>query len=228
MKKTIKYIISITFIISAFLGIVHYCCFNENFYDKEHSKIMLYGKHINEHIGISNEELKELTHFTLEYLNDYDLSLDKEMSIKGQIREVFTEDEKTHMIDVRKLNINSVYICIIAFIIFVLCSIIFIIKYKDFNDLYLIYKKVLINCLIFITFLAIWAIFDFDSFWTLFHHIFFAGNDLWLLDLRTDILIMIVPPEFFNDLVIRIIELFIVAIVLFGLALKLLRRKQND
>jgi len=67
--------------------------------------------------------------------------------------------------------------------------------------------------------LGIWILIDFDSFWTSFHHVFFPSNDLWLLDLRKDILIMIVPPEFFNHLVVTIVVTFIaiIAVSYFGL-----------
>ena len=51
--------------------------------------------------------------------------------------------------------------------------------------------------------LALFAALDFNTFWTNFHRVFFT-NDLWLLDPRTDILIQMVPGQFFFDLVMRI------------------------
>lgn len=47
------------------------------------------------------------------------------------------------------------------------------------------------------------AVVDFSSFWTTFHKIFFR-NQLWILDPSTDILIMMVPSQFFFDLVTKI------------------------
>ena len=84
-----------------------------------------------------------------------------------------------------------------------------VIRGLSFSELFTVYKKVLIYVAVFIAAVRIWIIIDFDSFWTFFHHIFFAGNDLWLLDLRKDVLIMIVPPEFFNHLVIMIVLSFV-------------------
>jgi len=49
---------------------------------------------------------------------------------------------------------------------------------------------------------------DFTSFWVSFHHLFFT-NDLWLLNPETDVLIMMVPQQFFSDLVARIIIRFV-------------------
>lgn len=43
---------------------------------------------------------------------------------------------------------------------------------------------------------AIWALIDFDGLFTTFHHLAFT-NDLWLLDPRTDLLIRLMPEEFF-------------------------------
>lgn len=228
LDKILSYIISITLILSAFLGTVHFWCFNESFYTSQHEKIMLYGKHINEYIGISNKQLEELTSFTLEYLNDADATLDKVMNVKGKDREVFTDDEKLHMVDVQKLNLTSVYIMYASIACLFISIIIFIINKCDVRQLYLVFKKCLITFGIVFAFIGLWVFFDFDSFWTFFHKIFFAGNDLWLLDLQRDILIMIVPPEFFNNLVVTILISFVLLISLEFFVLYVLWRKAND
>ena len=61
---------------------------------------------------------------------------------------------------------------------------------------------------------------DFTHYWTIFHKIFFT-NDLWLLNPRTDLLINIVPEEFFVALVSRcairyVISLIVLAVVIVG------------
>ena len=43
---------------------------------------------------------------------------------------------------------------------------------------------------------AVWAAVDFDSLFILFHKLSFT-NDLWLLDPQTDLLIRLMPTEFF-------------------------------
>lgn len=228
-EKIIARILSITIIIYAFFGNVHYCCFNENFYTKEHEKITLYGKPINEHIGITKEELKELTSFTLHYLNDTKATLDKKMNINGVEREVFTDDEKLHMIDVQRLNIVANYICVFSLSVIIISVVIYIKNRYSLKTFKMIFNKVLIYTLLIFSFIVLWIIIDFDSFWTFFHHLFFAGNDLWLLDLRKDILIMIVPPQFFNDLVIKISIQFILTILTVEIIVYLLnKRRLND
>ncbi|MBR4462268.1 MAG: TIGR01906 family membrane protein [Erysipelotrichaceae bacterium] len=231
MPKTsyrfISYLCSITFILFAFLGNVHFWCFYEPFYASEHRTLTLYGKSIPEHIGISEEELDDLTHFTLSYLNDKDASLDRQMTIKGQLREVFTDDEKLHMIDVRNLNLFANKLLVVSGVVFVLTLIYLVVKKYPLAELFGIYKKVLLIVLAIFLLLGAWVFIDFDSFWTNFHHVFFPGNDLWILDLRKDILIMIVPPTFFFHLVSRIFFTFIGSLLLGNFLLYMNRRSSN-
>ena len=212
----------------ALLGSVHFWCYNESFYKKQHDTLTLYGKPIAEYIGISEEDLVELTHFTLSYLNDPKANLDIQMEVKGEMREIFTDDEKAHMVDVRNLNLAANYILIASSIIFVVFMILYIKNKSSFTILYRQYLNILKYVMVFVGFLGLWIIIDFDSFWTFFHHIFFSGNDLWLLDLRKDILIMIVPPQFFNNLVIRITVSFIALLILFYLLLKYLSKNKES
>lgn len=220
----LSYIISISFIFAAFLSCVHYCCFDEKFYTNQHNNILLSGKHISEYIGISDEDLKELTTFTLDYLNDPKASLDKQMVVKGQLREVYTDDEKAHMVDVRSLNLAATYLMYFSIATFFIS--LFIYFYKKYSKTLLVnsYIKVLIFILALFAILGIYVLTDFNSFWNNFHHVFFRSNNLWILDLRKDILIMIVPPEFFNHLVKRILLMFIIAIILFPITFKVLRK----
>lgn len=220
----VTYVISISFILASLLLSVHFYCYNRNFYTKEHNSIQLYGKGIAEYIGISDDDLYELTDFTLDYLNNPDSSLNKQMLINGELREVYTNDEKAHMEDVRKLNLNAVYIMHISLCLFIISIVYYFVNKGSITLLTKNYIKALLITLAIFSVIGGYILVDFNSFWTNFHHIFFAGNDLWLLDLRKDILIMIVPPEFFNHLVIRIVIMFVVLIVAFWAILKLVRK----
>ena len=232
MKNYRKYLYplsAVTVILFFLLASVHFWSFNEGFYKSEHDKLQLYGKSIAEHIGISDDDLSELTHFTLSYLNDPKASLDKQMLIKGEMREVFTEDEKMHMVDVRKLNLTANYLCIFCGI-FSLLVLFLVFRNKDYKAYYFSFRKVLLILGGFFGLLGGWIFIDFDSFWTFFHHVFFPSNELWLLDLRRDVLIMIVPPEFFDHLVVTIFVTFVIAVAAFFLILCTLafRKTTND
>ena len=223
-SKYLGIALSISYILFSLLVAIHFWCFNESFYRSEHDKIKLYGKSIAEHIGISEDDLDKLTSFTLAYLNDPDASLDIEMEVNGKKRESFTDDEKLHMIDVQRLNLIANGLLVISGII---CAVLlfYFIKTGRFYVLFSSYKKVLIYVGFVLAILAAWIIIDFDSFWTMFHHLFFPSNDLWLLDLRKDILIMIVPPEFFNHLVLTIVVTFVVLLAGFYFIFLFLSRK---
>ena len=222
--KTLYKLFAFLFIIGSLILSIHFWSFNESFYRSEHSKLTLYGKSIAEHIGISESDLDELTHFTLSYLNDPKASLDIQMSVNGQMREIFTDDEKLHMIDVRNLNLAANYIGIFCLFTTVF-AIVHAVKKKQLSLLFESYKKVLIYAAAVLAVLGVWILIDFDSFWTMFHHVFFPSNELWLLDLRKDILIMIVPPEFFNHLVITIVVTFIVLLAAAYFILRAVSRK---
>ena len=79
-EKTLFTLVSALFVLFAILFSVHFWSFNEKFYRSEHSKIRLYGKSIADHIGISEEDLDTLTHFTLTYLNDPKANLEMSRS----------------------------------------------------------------------------------------------------------------------------------------------------
>ncbi len=214
-------------ILFTFLFTVNFWCFNISFYNKQHNKIKLYDQSISEYIGIDDKKLEDLTIFVLDYLNDKNDSLDLEMNIKGEDREVFTQDEKDHMVDVKKLNLNARYVMIISFVLVLLISIYLIKKHISINYIFITYKKGLLYFLLFFSLLAFWILIDFDSFWTFFHKIFFAGNELWLLNLKKDILIMIVPPEFFNNLVIRILITFLGLLFIIFISLYLINNRKK-
>ena len=222
--KPIYSIVAICFIIAALLFSVHFWAFNESFYRFEHSKLRLYGNTIADHIGISEEDLDKLTHFTLSYLNDPNASLDIQMNVKGQDREIFTDEEKLHMIDVRNLNLTANTLLIMTSIIS-LIAVVYAVFKKELSFLFKAYKKVLLAAGMVLLVLGVWILIDFDSFWTMFHHVFFPTNELWILDLRKDILIMIVPPEFFNHLVITIVVTFIAILALAYFALRFVTKK---
>ena len=221
------YTAAISFIFLLLLSVIFFWSFNETFYRFEHSIIRLNNTPLSEYIGISDEQLDELTSFTLNYLKDKDATLDKQMVIKGNLREVFNQKEKDHMIDVQALVINARNINIILLIIYE-CSLFIVIKNKLYNELFKTQLNIYKVFGMFLMILIAWIIIDFNSFWNYFHHIFFSGNDLWILDLNKDILIMIVPPEFFFHLVGIIVICFIILSIIYLLFLNYKRRVIYD
>jgi len=75
--------------------------------------------------------------------------------------------------------------------------------------------------------LALWAAIDFTSAFTFFHHIFFR-NDLWQLDPRTDMLIRIMPQQFFVEMgmiLLRRLTWVLVGVAAIWILLDLVQRR---
>lgn len=73
----------------------------------------------------------------------------------------------------------------------------------------------------------LWAAVDFNSLLYCLHLVLFPGNDLWLLDPRTDLLIQLMPLELFVYLALKLL-LYLLPALLLLLAGIVLRRKNNE
>ena len=78
---------------------------------------------------------------------------------------------------------------------------------------------------LFVLFIAIWCIVDFNAFWTQFHQTFF-DNDLWLLDPNTSIMINMFPESFFFDIVASIIIVLVIVCGLITWLLSFMKKKE--
>jgi integral membrane protein (TIGR01906 family) len=201
--------------------------FDPGFYEKEYNKLKQ-----NEVIGISREELKDVTQNLLDYTSGKRPTLDMKADIRGEKREVFNEKEKSHMVDVRALYLaarDTRNISAAAAVLFIVFGL--LIRKK--GGVKALLKTYIWVCGVFLTVVAalgLYAALDFNSFWTSFHLLFFSNN-LWILDPATDVLIMMVPGEFFMDLVLNIIVLFVSAfiasIVVSGVAIGIMRSRER-
>ena len=151
-----------------------------------------------------------MTHKLLAYTTGADDNLDIQAEIQGQMQEVFGEREKEHMVDVKALYLGARDVRTVSLVLAaVLIAAAFLIGKK--TALPVLCRSFLWTSAGFVVAvgaISVYAAMDFTSFWTSFHHVFFT-NDLWLLDPRTDVLIQMVPEQFFSDLVMRIIVRFV-------------------
>ena len=162
-------------------------------------------------IGISESDLSLVTHRLLAYTRGEADTLDMQVQIRGDMSEVFGQREKEHMVDVRELYLGARFVrtfgliaaALLAALAFVL------IRRNAWAALCRAFLSVSAAFLTLVAVIGIWAALDFASFWTAFHHVFFT-NDLWILNPNTDVLIMMVPQQFFSDLVSRILTLFVI------------------
>lgn len=178
---------------------------NTGFFDTEYQKL-----NTAKDIGISPQDLNTVTKNLLDYTTGARASLEMQIVINGQNREVFDQREKDHMFDVRALYINARNVRTVCFagaaILFILA---FVLRGgRAFRTLCRVFLRVSAVFVIVIAAIAVYAAIDFNNFWITFHHIFFT-NSLWQLDPDTEVLINMVPEQFFSDLVQSIIICFV-------------------
>lgn len=229
-RKTIWFITSSAFVMMLILLLlftdVQQIAYDRDYYNQQYEKYQ-----IPQSIGISKPDLMIATDNLLDYLDEKRENLNFQMTIKGMKQEFFSERDKLHMIDVKKLFVQGKLIRNIALVYSVVFAVSFFFiaksKRKVFSKL-LIYTFV--GGLIPILILGILMSIDFYKYFTIFHEIFF-NNDLWQLEPAKDRLINMFPEAFFSDIAFKIVFYYIGELVLllvlgiFGLRYK---NKKNN
>lgn len=209
-------------VIALLLTIIDYNCFDESFYRKEYKQ--------NDTCiatGMNEDDLWDTTTVLFDYLKDTRDDLNVEHEVNGTLREIFDTREKTHMVDVKNLYLKTIQVrnalVVIGCIFFALT---FFLAKKDFiHHMYISYQRSVAMLLCLIIAILIYAAIDFNSFWIQFHYLFFT-NDLFFLDPNTEILINMVPEQFFFDLVIRIIIMFLISVIVLYVFFRILDKKR--
>lgn len=224
INKLILFIVSFLIIISTFITVIDLVSFDRNFYDLQYEKLNVYNT-----IGISSKELDIVTDKLLGYIKDDYKDIKVIANINGVNREVFNERETLHMVDVKNLYLDAINIRNLSILLSASFLILYFILNKkiDFYDFFKSFKSSFLFILFSILGISVYAYTDFYDFWMNFHYLFFT-NDLFILNPNTDILIMMVPQQFFMNLVFKIIFYFIISISLIFIILYLLGRKTND
>lgn len=166
--------------------------------------------------GKSMEELKPITEKLILYLKGGENDL---------LRPHFNEIEILHMEDVRDLFDLARMIKYIGIAIIILGVYYF---YKNKEILYMA-KTFLYGLLsnhILLLIIGFLAYRDFNKYFTYFHHIFFT-NDLWILDPSTDLMIQMLPEEFFSGMAINIMVTFLVYLAILQVISYLYIRKDK-
>jgi len=160
--------------------------------EKNSFKELTYSNAYNEYnieniTGKTHSELMGITNDLLVYLRG---------NAGDEILELnFNEREILHMRDVQVLFKYGFILKYISIIVSILIIGFFLIKReKDILGIYM-YKGLFLNWIIAVL-LIVMIYLDFNKYFTYFHEIFFT-NDLWLLDPNTDLLIQMLPEEFF-------------------------------
>lgn len=217
-KNVLAWILSVVsaliLIMVILLTSIEYSSFNLDFFRQEYKKMDTAGV-----IGMSEDDLRRATEELLDYIKGQRDDLDIRAVIKGQDRQVFNQKEIRHMVDVRELfslgtqlrNTGIVFLFVLLVAVRVLAGKKY---YRCWAGGYLV---VIGTVLFFLAAVVLSISRDFLGFWDSFHRVIFT-NDLWMLDPQTDILIQMVPEQFFFDLVVNILAVFSAAVLFLALA----------
>lgn len=201
--KGSRVIIAIFLPLVLLMTILQIYTFNLDFYLNTYEKNNVYAT-----TGMNRNDLERATLKLMNYLKDKEDNLDIEAVIHGEKREVFGEREKLHMVDVKHLFLTGNSLKNTG-IVFVVVSLIVILKYAK-NPGREFCRSIVgagVLPIVFAFVLLILMQIDFNKYFTHFHEIFF-DNDLWQLDPNKEVLIQMVPLEFFIEISTKIFSWF--------------------
>ncbi|MEG2783454.1 MAG: TIGR01906 family membrane protein [Lachnospiraceae bacterium] len=190
-------------------------------YEKEYQKY-----DVTSELEMKLPEVMHVTKEMMSYLRGNRKNLVVETKVNGNTREFFNDREKAHMKDVQHLFLGGLVLRRVAIGIFLLC--ILILVGSKGKICYLLTRAYQIGLGIFAILLGIVGYLfsqDFTTYFMKFHELFFT-NDLWILDPETDLMIRMLPEEFFSDMVARIGIIFVVLLVAFLVGSIVIKKKR--
>lgn len=223
MKSLIHKSIAIGFSLILFLVLLftsfQIIVYNLNYYEGQYEK-----RNIAHKVGVSEKDLMFITENMLKYLKDERNTLDMQVTVNNKLEEVFGQREKAHMVDVKDLFIMGTSIRNVGAIILVLFMIYFYFNKNIAFKILGFIKYVFLAIIGLILLLSSLLVINFNKYFTIFHEIFF-DNDLWLLDPNEDILINIVPEDFFFETSMYILILFSFLMIISITIAEIIKRK---
>lgn len=223
-KKTIAIILSIIFSAALFFTLLftsmQMVVYNMNYFERHYEK-----RNITVTTGMNMDDLMMVTEHMMDYLADKNDDLDIKATVDGTYESVFGQREILHMIDVKNLFVAATWIRNISVCLILLFVIGGIFKFKDVLKVVLSgIKFVFAGLLLAFVFLGYLFYTDFSKYFIIFHEIFF-DNDLWLLDPRTDVLINMVPQDFFFATAMICIGIFLASLIGTGVIAEITRKR---
>ena len=179
-------------------------------------------------VNMQPEDLHEVTRHMIRYMQghlDRDAGLQIMTVVGGQPRYFFSDIEIRHMVDVYDLFAVGFVIRNVSIILLLLCAAVFAIFGRDkLRYLFTGWQIVTATVFAVLAILAIIIAINWHHAFIVFHEVFF-DNDYWILDRRVDLLINIVPYNFFITISIVIGGIFAAGLAaIFGLGALLKRR----
>ncbi len=169
--------------------------------------------------GLDPAQLHLVAETFVRYLRDPSASLDLTVGVGGTRRPLFNRRELAHMVDVQHLFLLAGRARLVAGAILLIVPLLGLLAERGafqprLGAMLTVGGILTVGVLLL---LGALSLVDFTELWTRFHHVAFT-NDLWILDPRTDYLIMLFPEGFWFDAVMRIAMLSALEAVVLGAA----------
>jgi len=193
MKKAVSVILAILASVALFFT-VFLTCINGVSFDESRYAAYQQKYNIAANMGVSQANLTKITHDLLLYCKGQRATLDMQYPVDGQMREIFDEREKEHMVDVQALFVREIHARNWLALGFVVCVLLLILSARKKAPRELA-RGWVISIIVLGALLAAMGIYfsmDFDLAWTQFHHVFFT-NDLWQLYDNEALIQMLIP-----------------------------------
>lgn len=181
-------------------SVTFFFAFNATFYSAEFERYAL-----DQYVGIEMDDMNLVAGELIRYIKGERGDLEAvDVEIGGSQKSFFNEREKAHMADVVSLfqqvkNLrNGLGLLILG--VFLLGGF----RKIPWPGFLKAVSTGGFLCLLISALIIVLSFMDFSRYFTMFHHLTF-NNELWLLDPETDLLIRMLPLEFFIDMVKQIL-----------------------
>lgn len=222
LRHLLSFIAGACLVIAAVVGAIRLVVFDKGFYQEVYEAIDLAASE-----NISDADLSDSINMMIDYVQGSRDNLDGTITWKERQQPTFNEKEISHMKDVRTLWQNAWKVFWWALGLAALCYLLLYLWTKK-HFLSWVSRGILdaYACIaVLLVFFGFWMAIDFTGLWVQFHHWFFS-NQLWLLDPRTDFMIVICPETLFFQMIVRIACIFgLLSILLIGFSLYYLKKK---
>lgn len=219
MKKIVSILLGIIIPFVFFVSIITFLSQITVFYAYEFDKLETIEK-----ANIKEVSPDDMAEMMVGYIKGKRDTFQLLAQVNNKERNLFNNKEQRHMRDVRSLInlgnwISGIGIGLIMIIYFTLFMV-------DKTLLRRMYKIVLGVYILFLAGMAAMSKINFYKGFNLFHEIFFT-NDLWILDPDKDILLMLMPLNFFMDALISAFILETIVIILLGVVTWRITKTKN-
>lgn len=195
---------SILFILALFITCIDMLSFHIEFYEYEFQNLGTA-----EFMNMDEDDLSDAMEVLLDYIvGDVD-NIDVKYKVGGVTRSMYSEDEISHMVDVKDLYDTAIIVrngAAVGFLFLLL--IIFVDNRKELLEVMSNAYIKTFTCFLFgLSALLLYAYIDFTKVWTIFHQLVFT-NELWLMDINNSLMIQMLQEKVFYDLVFLVFASF--------------------